>query len=135
MAGVTVRWVKGSPAQFIGMGDRIQKQLYRSLAEAMFTIAVQAADYAKSQTDRIDTRAMLEAIGHEVEYRANSIVAAFGFTGDVQAYYVFQTVTGFTHYLSGNFIEPTFALRDARVRAEPEVIAAIARAIQEVEVP
>lgn len=135
MGSVTVRWVKGSPAQFVGMGERIEKQLYRSLAAAMFTIAVQAADDAKNRTDRIDTEAMRNAISHEVELRAKSITAAFGFTGDVQAYYVFQTVTGFRHYLSGNFIEPTFALRDARIRAEPEVIAAIERAIQEVELP
>jgi hypothetical protein len=135
MAGVTITWTRGSPAQFANMGKRITDQLYRSLSASMFTIAVQAADYAKSQTDRIDTRAMLEAISHEVELRANSITAAFGFTGDVQAYFVFQTVTGFTHYLSGNFIEPTFALRDARVRSEPEVIAAIERAIRDVELP
>jgi hypothetical protein len=135
VAGVTVRWIKGSPAQFAGMGERIVEQLYRSLGEAMFTIAVQAADYAKSQTDRVDKGAMLEAISHRVESRANSITAAFGFTEEVRAYYVFQTVTGFRHWLSGEFIEPTFALRDARVRAEPEVIAAIIRAIKEVQVP
>lgn len=132
---MTIQWTRGTPAQFMNMGNRIVEQLYRSLSEAMFTIAVQAADYAKSQTDRIDTAEMLNAISHEVQVRANSITAAFGFTGDVKAYYVYQTVTGFTHWLSGQFIEPTFALRDARVRAEPEVIAAIYRAIKDVELP
>lgn len=135
MAGVTITWTKGSPAQLLGLGDRIIAQLYRSLAEAMFTIAVQAADYAQVRTDRVDTGEMRAAIGHEVSYAANSITASFGFTGEVKAYYVYQTVTGFNHYLTGNFIEPTFALRDALLRAKPEVIASIERAIRGVQIP
>lgn len=136
-------WTKGSPAAFINIGSKIEDQLYRALATAMVTIASQAALTARAFTaergrptsrggGRVDSGAMAEAIKHEVELSGKEIIGRFGFIGQQADYFLYQTVTGFTHYLSGDFIEPTFALRDAQVIAEGEVIEAIERAIRSV---
>lgn len=127
-----LRWTKGSPAEFISMGERIEDQLYKSLASAMAQIASQAAMNAQSRTDRIDTGLMISEITDEVELRGQEIIGRFGFLNQKADYFLYQTVTGFTHWLSGEFIEPTFALRDAKILAEGQVIEAIEAAIRSV---
>ena len=141
---MSFRWVKGSPQQFISMGERIKDQLYDSLAESMTEIVTQAAITARAYTaqrgrptsrgsGRIDTGAMVEAIDFEVVNKAaSSVLGRFGFTGAQADYFLYQTVTGFTNWLSGDFIEPTFAIRDARLVAEGEIYIAIKRAIASV---
>lgn len=128
-----LRWTKGSPAEFISMGERIENQLYRSLAGAMAQIASQAAMVARQRTDRVDTGAMINAITSDVRTEAKTIIGRFGFLDQQAEYFLYQTVTGFTHWLSGEFIEPTFALRDAKILAEGEVVEAIERAIRSVK--
>lgn len=138
-----LRWTKGSPAEFVSMGDRIEEQLYKSLAAAMAEIVMQAALTARAYTaqrgrptsrggGRVDTGAMAEAISDKVEASASLIIGKFGFLDEKADYYMYQTITGFNHYLSGNFIEPTFALRDAKVIAEGELVRAIEAAIRSV---
>lgn len=137
-------WTKGSPQEFVSMGERIKDQLYKSLAVAMAQIALQSAITARAFTaergtrtslgsGRIETGAMVEAIEHEVELKADEIIGKFGFLGKKADYFKYQTVTGFRHFLSGDFIEPTFALRDAKVIAEGEIIEAIEAAIRSVK--
>lgn len=126
-------WKRGSPQEFVNLGKRIEDQLYPALAAAMTGVVMQAAANARANTDRVDTGAMIEAIDmHEVEVRAGEIIGKFGFLGQRADYFLYQTVTGFTHWLSGQFIEPTFALRDARVVAENELVDAIQAAIRSV---
>lgn len=136
-------WTKGSPAAFINIGSQIEDQLYRALATAMVGIVTQAAITARAYTaergrptsrggGRIDTGDMVAAIQHEVELSGREIIGKFGFLGKQADYFLYQTVTGFNHYLSGDFIEPTFALRDAQLIAEGEVIEAIEAAIRSV---
>lgn len=138
-----LRWTKGSPAEFISIPKRIEDQLYKSLAIAMVQIVDQAALTARAMTaqrgrptsrgaGRVDSGAMAEAIKPKMEYEARAIIGKFGFVDEKADYYMYQTITGFNHYMSGDFIEPTFALRDAKVIAEGEVIEAVAAAIRSV---
>lgn len=63
---------------------------------------------------RVDTGLMADSVSSQVvEDTPNKIVAEFGWLGDVEPYFVYQTATGFIHNRSGEYIEPTFALRDA----------------------
>jgi hypothetical protein len=135
VAGVTVRWVKGSPEQFRNMAKKIEQQLYVSLAQAMLPIAQNAAQRARAMNDRVDTGELEEQIAAEAKNTANSIIGRYGFVGQRKDYYLYQTITGFTHWLSGKYIEPSFALRNARPGAEAEIIAAIADAIRSVKLP
>lgn len=74
---------------------------------------------AKSgKAGRVDTEAMINAITSVYRFEVDKIVGEFGFMNQAQLYYVLQTQTGFTHWLSGEFIEPTFAIRDATIIAE-----------------
>ncbi len=137
-------WTKGSPERFLSLGNTIEDQLYKSLASAMVMIAAQGAITARAYTaergrptsrgaGRVDSGDMANAIRHEVEFQANQIIARFGFVGEQAQYFLYQTVTGFEHWLSADFIEPTFALRDAKIKAEPEVVAAVTAAIRSVK--
>lgn len=136
-------WKKGSPQEFINIGERIENQLYTSLAAAMATIVADAALSARAFTaqrgrptsrgaGRVDSGDMAESITDRVETQAKMIIGKFGFLDKQADYFLYQTVTGFQHYISGEFIEPTFALRDAKVNAESEVIRAIEAAIRSV---
>jgi hypothetical protein len=122
---------------------RSEEKLYDALATAMYEVARQGAITARAYTaqrgrptsrgsGRIDTGAMVEAINHKVELAGSKIIAEFGFTDEVAGYYIFQTVTGFTNWVSGDFIEPTFAIRDAGEKSRGEAIKAIKAAIRSV---
>lgn len=131
MAGVDWIWVRGSDAEFIGMGDKLKDAIFAQLADAMADIIQKAVARAKDlSADRVDTGAMISAIEGDVEASARAIAGRFGFLGDKQDYYVFQTVSGFHHWLGGQFIEPTFALRDAGEMAKGDLTAAVAAAIR-----
>jgi hypothetical protein len=135
MAGVEWIWVKGSDAEFIGLGDKIVDQLIDALADAMADVIQNAVANAKSlSADRVLTGAMISAIEGEVAAAGRDIAGKFGFLGDQQDYYVYQTVSGFHHWLGGQFIEPTFALRDAGEKAKGELVAAVRAAIASVSI-
>lgn len=136
-------WTKGSANGFVSIGDRIFASLYNELANAMGAIVMAAVQNSKeftaergrpssTGTGRIETSEMIGAIKGDVELKAQEIIGKFGFTEAQENYFLYQTITGFTHYLSGDFIEPTFALRDAGVLAESDMIEAIKAAIQNV---
>lgn len=136
-------WTKGSPQEFVSLGDRIEVQLYQELSNAMAAIVIGAVQNAKEFTaergrpsstgsGRIETSDMIGSIKGDVELKAREIIGKFGFLDEQQDYFMYQTITGFTHYLSGDFIEPTFALRDAGVLAESDVVEAIKSAIRNV---
>lgn len=134
MAGVQWIWVRGSDAEFINMGDKIKDQLFAALADAMADIIQKAVQRAKDlSADRVDTGAMISAIEGEVQSSAREVAGRFGFLGNIQDYYVFQTVSGFHHWLGGQYIEPTFALRDAGEMAKGDLTAAVAAAIRSVQ--
>ena len=133
MAGVEWIWVRGSDAEFIGMGDKIMDQLIPLLASAMATIIQQAVARTKDlSADRVDTGAMISAIEGEVQSAGRDIAGRFGFLGEQQDYFIFQTVSGFHHWLGGQFIEPTLALRNAGEAAHGDLVAAVAAAIRSV---
>lgn len=130
MAGIEWIWVRGSDAEFIGMGKKLEEQIMKAVAAAMPAIIANAVAMAKSlSADRVLTGAMISAIEGEVRASAAEIGGRFGFLGSQQDYFIFQTVTGFHHWLGGDFIEATFALRDSGLRAQAELVAAIHAAI------
>ncbi len=139
-----VVWRKGSPAEFRNLGTKIIDQLYIALAGEMALVAEDAAITARAYTaqrgrptsegsGRIDSGDMVSAIDSEIELRAKSVIGKFGFIGEQADYFLYQTVLGFNHWLSDEFIAPTFALRDAKIKAEPAVYAAIEAAIRSVK--
>lgn len=48
-----------------------------------------------------------------VSFSADLIQTEYGFVDEFEMYMVFQTVTGFQHNRGGQYIAPTFALRDS----------------------
>lgn len=63
---------------------------------------------------RVEFGDMADAIRfRRVSSTLSQIRAQYGFVDAYDDYMVYQTVTGFTHYLSGEYIAPTFALRDS----------------------
>ena len=72
---------------------------------------------------RVESGDMLKDVAGEVFYDGvGGMVGKFGFLNVQELYYALQTSTGFTHYKSGEFIEPTFAMRDAQVIAILQLI-------------
>ena len=127
-------WRVGSPQEFISIGERLKDALYKELAGAMATIVTAAVNRAvQFSQERVDTGTMIGSISGEIEPAARAIIGRFGFLGQQQDYFLFQTVTGFEHYLSAAFIEPTFALRDAGELAKNDMIHAIEAAIRSVK--
>lgn len=59
---------------------------------------------------------MVDAMDVEVSKTATQL--RFGFLRGVQDYFRFQTITGFRHWKSGEFIEPSLALSDAKLDAQ-----------------
>jgi hypothetical protein len=75
---------------------------------------------------RVDTGEMIEAIRSKpVSFSLDLIEVQYGFVNEAEEYFGMQTVTGFSHNRSGDYIAPTFALRDS---IEPTRAYLIARA-------
>lgn len=120
-------------ADFARFLQNKENKLYALLAEAIVRIMHEAEWEMKGITaraERIDTAAMFDALGSKVEFAARTITAEAGFIDGAQDYYIYQTVTGFQHYLSGNRIEPTRAIAEAGTKAYYETLAAIQLAIR-----
>lgn len=63
---------------------------------------------------RVDTGNMMDDIVGKVwQTSEEEIIGDFGFLDNQEFYYFLQTDEGFKHWISGEFIEPTNALRDA----------------------
>lgn len=136
-----VQWTKGSEASFSNIPRNVGDQIYNELGGAMAQIIANAVKNAKAMTaergrpssasgGRIETGAMIDAIQGDIRATAKQIIGKFGFIDKQADYFLYQTVTGFTHWLSAEFIEPTFAIRDAELIAVQEVGAAISAAIR-----
>lgn len=120
----SVKFIQGTPARLITTPARILDQfrprLYarmeRVLAEAVqdyirFTESRPSASSGKA--GRVDTGAMRDAVSYRVEQSMGQIVGDLGFLNEQAFYYFLQTDTGFTNWRSGEWIAPTYALRDA----------------------
>jgi hypothetical protein len=127
-------WRRGSGARFVGIPEMILEGIKEKLDVAMDEVIAQAVYDMKRFTEtrpsaksgkqgRIETSDMLNAIDGEVFWDSiDRLVGKFGFTDRQEMYFMWQTTTGFRHYKSGEFIEPTFALRDAAVAAIQNLI-------------
>jgi len=63
---------------------------------------------------RVETGAMADGISSAVKRNDKTMIRVdFGWLDSPKPYMVYQTDAGFTHYWSGEYIEPTYALRDA----------------------
>lgn len=130
-----VRFIGDPDADLRRFIKQKEDRLYAALAAAMIGIVHDAEWDAKARTaasGRIDTGAMFNAIGSTIQFKAKSIIGEVGFTQDMQDYYLYQTVTGFQHWLSGQRIEPTGAIAEAAVEAQKNAQEAIEQAIRSV---
>jgi hypothetical protein len=79
---------------------------------------------------RIASGDMIDALRHrQVSFDPRLIVSQYGFVDEFEDYFKMQTVTGFTHNRSGDFIAPTFALRDSIGPTEDFARGAAGRAV------
>ncbi len=63
---------------------------------------------------RFESRDMMNAIKPRmVSFSYDLIEAQYGFVDEYEKYFGMQTITGFRHNRSGEYIAPTFALRDS----------------------
>jgi len=63
---------------------------------------------------RVESGDMADGVSYDVKRNDKSMIRVdFGWLDNPEPYMVYQTATGFTHYLSGEYIAPTDALRDA----------------------
>lgn len=119
-------WEQGTPFGFDNVWKLIRDTYQARLENAMRKVIEQAVQDAKDFTasrpgaktgkaGRIETSKMMEEImGRSYREGVANVVGEFGFlNGPTELYMALQTNTGFKHWLSGDFIEPTFALRDA----------------------
>jgi len=121
--------VTGSAGDLNGLGERLKRRYHEKGVEAMAYVMTKAVEDMKRFTasrpsaksgkaGRVDTAAMLEAIASKSFLEgADQIIGEFGFVDRQELYFKLQTSTGFQHYRSGDFIEPTFAMRDAAALA------------------
>lgn len=139
-----VRVTTDFETRFAAYLGRVERSIYDELASAVAAVVENAVQNAREFTaergrpssrfgGRIETSAMISALKGKVEEEAKRITGEFGFIGEIQDYYIYQTVTGFTHYLSSAYIEPTFAIRDAGLIATDDMLAAIRSAISKVK--
>lgn len=119
-------WEQGNPFDFDNVWKLVRDTYQTRLENAMRKVIEQAVRDAKEFTasrpsaksgksGRVETSKMMEEImGRSYREGVAVIVGEFGFlNGPAELYMALQTNTGFKHWLSGEFIEPTFALRDA----------------------
>ena len=139
--GVTLIWTKGSAQAFVNLPEMFADKVRNEIAHSMAVIVEAAVQNAREFTaergtansghsGRIETSEMIGAIKGEVDAKADQILGKFGFIGEQADYFKYQTITGFHHWLSGEFIEPTYALRDAGEIAFNDLFAAIKAAVR-----
>ena len=76
---------------------------------------------------RVDTGEMVNAITSGVDSEGPDHIRTYFGWNDAQDYFAYQTSTGFVHWMTGEYIEPTYALRDATAEVEATVDEWIAR--------
>lgn len=74
------------------------------------------------RTGRVDSGKMRDSIVGETKLTKSGLVTnRVGFLAGREAYFKYQTSTGFVNNRSGDFIEPTLALKDAHEDAKPNL--------------
>ena len=88
--------------------------------------AVQASMEATSDLHKNQiSHDMFSALDTEVS--GTGMQLRFGFLKDFQDYYGWQTITGFTHWRSGQFIRPSLAIADAKLDSQELFVEAMRR--------
>lgn len=132
-------WVfaNGTQQSFTTFPNAYLKALQGKLQLRMERVVKQAVEDMRRFTEtrpsaksgragRVDTGEMLESIaGRTFNDGVDKIVGEFGFLSRKDLYFMLQTSTGFRHYISSEFIEPTFAMRDAAVIAIQNLLAGL----------
>lgn len=103
-----IRALTRANAEFKGM---IAKEM-ESIKPAIQASMEFHSDLAKNRI----TGDMVDAM--QVEVSGTKTQLRFGFLRSIQKYFQWQTITGFTHWKSGEFIAPSLALSDAKYDAE-----------------
>jgi hypothetical protein len=96
---------------------RMEKVLQEAVIEAR-QITASSPSAKSGKPGRIESGDMINDLGYRVWQNARGeIVGELGFPGTKQFYYYLQTQTGFRHWISGEFIEPTMAIQRASEHA------------------
>lgn len=126
-----VQWVGGRSAEnmFVATPARIiNRERTRYLARMERVLQEAVEDYQQftatrgtsksGKAGRIESGDMYDAVSYRVwQDPDGNINGEIGFLKEQFFYYFLQTSEGFTHWVSGEFIEPTNALRDAVIIA------------------
>jgi hypothetical protein len=102
----SIRALRQASAEFDDMINKEMVTLEVPIRQAMVA-------YSDMQKNRI-SHDMVNAMQAKV---AGSQLR-MGFLGDFQNYYQYQTITGFVHWRSGEFIPPSLAIEDAKQDAQ-----------------
>ena len=104
-----IRNLSRASKEFKGMIHNEMESIAPAIEDAM--VFYSRAAGKKRQSGKMEDAMRAEVSGTGLQLR-------FGFVRRLLNYFQYQTVTGFTHWNSGKFIEPSLALNDAKADAE-----------------
>jgi len=96
-------------------------QVLSEAVEDYQTFTAQRGTAKSGKAGRVASGDMYDAVSYRVWQEDGSVRGEIGFLEEKRFYYFPQTSEGFTHVASGEFIEPTFALRDAVIIASDKL--------------
>lgn len=102
----SIRALRQASSEFDNMINTEMRTLETPIKQAM----VAYSDYQKNRITGDMVRAM--------DARVAGSQLRMGFLNEMQDYYQYQTITGFTHWKSGEFIRPSLAIEDAKQDAQ-----------------
>lgn len=125
----SVTWTRGNPESFVAYPSKMLNQLRTRYLRRMEQVLEEAVDdyqlftatrgtEKSGKPGRIESGKMYDEVSYRVWQDSDgSIHGELGFLDGGELYEFLQTDTGFRHWISGEFIEPTYALRDAALIA------------------
>lgn len=110
------------------IGSRYERMLHKAAETAMRQTIIEATRNAKNFNDRFKTGELESEINGDVFWEsADIIVGQFGFTDKQELYYAIQTTLG--RFYGSNFMEPSFALRDAAIIGMMDFVNKLSKAL------
>ena len=102
----TIRSLAAANSEFKGMITKEMESIRPAIQASMeFHSDAEKGRVSGDMVDAMDTQVA-------------GLQLRFGFLKKLQDYFQYQTITGFTHWGSGKYIEPSLALSDAKLDAQ-----------------
>ncbi len=116
-----VFFAKGRESDFITSPARALRRVRTRIQYRMDQVLREAVEEARQinlSFPKYETGDMNRAITYRVTQDANyNVLGQLGFLDEQEFYFFLQTETGFRHWRSGEFIEPSLALEKAAAHA------------------